>query len=97
LQRPTQRTIEQLRLLGLSLAPGTIADGLKRIESMMTPVYEATRSAPPLLSISLVKSSPTPAPRGGKGERCALAVANLHQRFTHTSLLNSQPLMNNPG
>jgi hypothetical protein len=43
LQRPTQRTIEQLRLLGLSLAPGTIADGLKRIESMMTPVYEAKR------------------------------------------------------
>ena len=44
LQRPTQRTIEQLRLLGLSLAPGTIADGLKRIESMMTPVYEAIRT-----------------------------------------------------
>jgi hypothetical protein len=29
--------------LGLSLAPGTIADGLKRIESMMTPVYEASQ------------------------------------------------------
>ena len=32
LQRPTNRIIEQLRLLGLSLAPGTITDGLKRIE-----------------------------------------------------------------
>ena len=37
------RTIEQLRLLGLSLAPGTIADGLKRIEPLMTPIYEAIR------------------------------------------------------
>ena len=44
LQRPTQRTIEQLRLLGLSLAPGTIVDGLRRIESMMTPIYEALRT-----------------------------------------------------
>lgn len=44
LQRPIQRTIEQLRLLGLSLAPGTIADGLGRIEPMMRPVYEAIRT-----------------------------------------------------
>ena len=43
LQRPMQRTIEQLRLLGLSLAPGTIADGLQRIELLMTPIYEAIR------------------------------------------------------
>ena len=43
LQRPMHRTIEQLRLLGLSLAPGTIADGLKRIEPLMTPIYEAIR------------------------------------------------------
>ena len=43
LQRPTHRTIEQLRLLGLSLAPGTIADGLKRIEPLMAPLYEAIR------------------------------------------------------
>ena len=42
LQRPTQRTIEQLRQLGMSLAPGTIADGLRRVEPMMTPVYEAS-------------------------------------------------------
>jgi len=41
LQRPTHRTIEQLRLLGLSLATGTITDGLKRIEPLLTPIYEA--------------------------------------------------------
>lgn len=44
LQRPTQRTIEQLRLLGLRLTPGTIADGLQRIEPLLTPVYEAIRA-----------------------------------------------------
>ena len=44
LQRPTHRTIEQLRLLGLSLAPGTIVDGLKRIEPLLTPVYDAIRA-----------------------------------------------------
>ncbi len=44
LQRPTQRTIEQLRLLGVHLAAGTIADGLKRIESLLTPIYEAIRA-----------------------------------------------------
>jgi transposase len=44
LQRPTGRTIEQLRLLGLNLASGTIADGLARIEPMMTPIYEAIRT-----------------------------------------------------
>jgi transposase len=43
LQRPTHRTIEQLRLLGLDLAPGTIAGGLKRIEPLLTPVYNAIR------------------------------------------------------
>lgn len=44
LQRPTHRTIEQLRLLGLSLAPGTIANGLKRIELLVAPLYEAIRA-----------------------------------------------------
>ena len=39
LQRPTQRTIEQLRLLGLSLAPGTITAGFQRIEPLLTPLY----------------------------------------------------------
>jgi transposase len=41
LQRPTHRTIEQLQLLGLSLAAGTITDGLKRIAPLLTPIYEA--------------------------------------------------------
>jgi len=44
LQRPMHRVIEQLRLLGLSLAPGTIADGLKRIEPLFTPIYDAIRA-----------------------------------------------------
>jgi hypothetical protein len=38
LQRPTHRTIKQLQLLELDLAPGTIADGLKRIEPLFTPI-----------------------------------------------------------
>ncbi|MFW6106936.1 MAG: IS66 family transposase, partial [bacterium] len=41
LQRPTHRTIEQLRLLGVRLASGTITDGLKRIERLFAPLYEA--------------------------------------------------------
>ena len=44
LQRPMHRTIEQLRLLGLSLAPGTVADGLKRIEPLLAPIYDAIRA-----------------------------------------------------
>jgi len=44
LQRPMHRVIEQLRLLGLSLAPGTIADGLKRIEPLLTPIYDGIRA-----------------------------------------------------
>ena len=44
LQRPTHRTIEQLRLLGVTFAPGTIADGLQRIEPLLTPIYEALRA-----------------------------------------------------
>lgn len=41
--RPIQRTIEQLRLYGLQLAAGTIADGLKRIELLLEPIYAALR------------------------------------------------------
>lgn len=44
LQRPTQRSIEQLRLLGVNLAPGTITDGLKRIEPLLEPIYAALRT-----------------------------------------------------
>lgn len=43
LQRPTHRTIEQLRLHGLSLAPGTIADGFRRLVPLFVPVYEGLR------------------------------------------------------
>ncbi len=43
LQRPMHRIMGQLQLLGLDLAPGTIADGLQRIEPMLTPVYDAIR------------------------------------------------------
>jgi transposase len=38
LQRPTPRTIKPLPLQELDLAPGTIADGLTRIEPLFTPV-----------------------------------------------------------
>jgi len=41
LQRPIGRTIEQLALHGLRLAPGTIAGGLKRIGPLLEPIYEA--------------------------------------------------------
>ena len=42
-QRPIQRTIEQLGLHGLKLAPGTIIGGLKRIEPLLEPIHEAIR------------------------------------------------------
>ena len=40
----TGRLIERLRLLGLDLAPGTITSGLKVIEPMFAPIYEAIRA-----------------------------------------------------
>lgn len=39
--RPTQRLLEQWRSLGLDLAPGTITDGLHRLEPLFTPIMEA--------------------------------------------------------
>lgn len=42
-QRPIQRTIEQLGLHGLKLAPGTIIGGLKRIEPLLQPIQKAIR------------------------------------------------------
>jgi len=44
LQRPTHRTIAQLRLWEADLAAGTIADGLKRIEPLLAPIYAAIRA-----------------------------------------------------
>ena len=39
--RPTQRLLEHWRSLGLDLAPGTITDGLHRLEPLFTPIMEA--------------------------------------------------------
>jgi transposase len=42
-QQPVERLLEQLRLHGLDLAPGTVADGLQRLEPLFVPVYEALK------------------------------------------------------
>jgi len=39
--RPTERLLGQLEQYGLGLAAGTVNDGLKRIEPMLMPIYEA--------------------------------------------------------
>src|SRR5438552_2582951 len=39
--RPTQRLLEQWRLLGLDLAAGTITEGLQRLEPLFKPIMEA--------------------------------------------------------
>jgi transposase len=39
--RPTQRLLEQWRLLGLDLAAGTITDGLQRLQPLFQPIMEA--------------------------------------------------------
>jgi transposase len=39
--RPTQRLLEQWRLLGLDLAAGTVTDGLRRLEPLFQPIMEA--------------------------------------------------------
>jgi transposase len=39
--RPTQRLLEQWRLLGLDLAAGTITDGLQRLEPLLGPIMTA--------------------------------------------------------
>ncbi len=41
--RPTQRLLEQWRLLGLDLAAGTVTDGLQRLEPLFAPIMEALR------------------------------------------------------
>jgi transposase len=45
--RPTERLLSQWQLLGLDVAAGTVADGLKRLEPLFQPLYEAllTRNA----------------------------------------------------
>jgi transposase len=39
--RPTERLLDQWQLLGLDLAPGTVAGGLERLEPLFQPLYEA--------------------------------------------------------
>src|SRR5438105_3438263 len=39
--RPTQRLLEQWRLLGLDLAAGTVTDGLQRLEPLFRPIMDA--------------------------------------------------------
>jgi transposase len=39
--RPTERLLAQWQLLGLDLAAGTVADGLRRLEPLFPPLYEA--------------------------------------------------------
>jgi transposase len=41
--RPTQRLLEQWRLLGMDLAAGTLTDGLQRLEPLLKPILEALR------------------------------------------------------
>lgn len=40
-QRPTERLLEQWRLLGLDLAAGTVTGGLQRLLPLFAPLYEA--------------------------------------------------------
>ena len=45
--RPTERLLNAWRLLGLDLAPGTITDGLRRLEILLRPIYEALKQRNP--------------------------------------------------
>jgi transposase len=39
--RPTERLLASWRLLGLDLAPGTVTDGLSRLQVLLEPIYRA--------------------------------------------------------
>ena len=41
--RPTERLLASWRLLGLDLAPGTVTDGLSRLEVLLGPIYQAIK------------------------------------------------------
>ena len=45
--RPTERLLASWRLLGLDLAPGTVTDGLQRLEVLLRPIYEALKGRNP--------------------------------------------------
>lgn len=40
-QRPTERLLQQWQLLGLDLAPGTVTDGLRRLQPLFQPLLTA--------------------------------------------------------
>ena len=42
-QRPTERLLESLQMQGLDLAAGTVADGLRQLAPLFTPLYAALR------------------------------------------------------
>jgi transposase len=42
--RPTERLLASLRLRGLDLAPGTVTDGLERLEVLLRPIDEALKA-----------------------------------------------------
>ncbi len=44
--RPTERLLGQLEQQDLNLSAGTVNDGLKRIEPMLRPIYEALGVVP---------------------------------------------------
>jgi transposase len=39
-QRPTERLLKHWQLLGLEIAPGTVADGLRRLEPLFQPIMD---------------------------------------------------------
>src|SRR4029077_439879 len=41
--RPTERLLASWRLLGLDLAPGTVTDGLQRLEVLLRPIHQALK------------------------------------------------------
>jgi transposase len=45
--RPTERLLASWRLLGLDLAPGTVTDGLQRLEVLLRPIDEALKERNP--------------------------------------------------
>jgi transposase len=45
--RPTERLLASWRLLGLDLAPGTVTDGLQRLEVLLRPIYVALKKRNP--------------------------------------------------
>ena len=45
--RPTERLLGSWGLMGLDLAPGTVTDGLRRLEVLLRPIYEALKQRNP--------------------------------------------------